>query len=506
MEQRAMMKRSSMKRGGMMRAAACATALSALILAAGPALMADELRISTMGNCMIALPDRDNQLNPYDYGRNPAYLLSDFETSWIRFGLSVSEEEGSLKRPYDPQLLNTGYGTFQGRKRLSDRQAMSGSFRYQRLWQREQRYSLEIDQYNDPFYLTDATTADFKHWGPVMTADYSFRLGERVSIGAGLDYEISTGLKDYYTRPEIVHNYARGALGLLVQPRPSWLLGFVVRPERLQNRTNFDKADEGYDNIIYRYAGDAIYEIRSFSSYAVKELAHGTELGVQNFITTGRLGVGALFSYRFVDNSIRYNVTNPEEVGYWQDETLDFSLMARYSLASIPVIFGVSGRVMDQDGWAKRPRFDDVLLYDSPVQLRSAGAGVSYSVAPLHVIVSAEYVMNSYDIEANDYGANSFRAQEFIQNVGRFGVEYAAYNVFSIRGGVEVTDYLADRWLKLPINTDRYRFTAGASIQWHLWEVEAQLLYARNTTGDFGYEDLQRRDLSGVVWLTHLEK
>lgn len=495
-----------MKRRATMRAAVFAAALSTAILAAGPAAMADELRVSTMGNCSIALPDLDGQLNPYDYGRNPAYLVSDFETSWIRFGLLLSEESGGLKRPYDPRLLNTAYGAFEGRKRLSDRQAMSGSFRYERLWQREQRYSLELDQYNDPFYLTDATTGDIRHWGPVMAADYSFRLNDRVSVGAGIDYTISTGLKDFYTRPEIVHNYARGTFGLTVQPLKPWLLGFVWRPQRLQNRTNFDKADEGYDNIIYRYSGDAIYEIRSFSSYSVKELLHGTELVVQNFYSTDRLGVGALFSYDYSDNSLRYNVTTPEEVGYWQDETLDFTLKARYTPRSVPVVLGVSGRAMNQSGWAKRPKFDDVLLFDNPIQLRSVGAGASYSLEALHLVVSAEYVLNDYDIEANDYGANLFRRQEFVQNIGRLGLEYAAYNVFSIRGGVEVTDYLADRWLKLPINTDRYRFTAGASYQWHLWQVEAQLLYARNTTADTGYEDLQRRDLSGILWFTHLEK
>ncbi len=484
---------------------AAALALGAIALAAAAA-SAGGIRVSTMGNCSIALVDRDNQLNPYDFGRNPAYLVYDFEDSWIRLAVEYAESQGDLKRPYDPRTLSDGYAAFAGRKRLGDRHAASGSFRYERILQHEQERSLEIDQYNDPFYLTDLTTGDITHWGPVMGADYSLRLSDKVAVGLGFDYEISTGLKDFYTRPEIVHNYVRGNFGLLFSPRRSWSLGFVVRPLRLQNRTNFEKTDEGFDNIIYRYSGDEIYEIRSFSSYSLREISRGAELVAQNFVSGGPVTVGAELSYRFADNSIRYNVSNPEEVGYWEDEAVDARILARYTPRGLPFVLGLSARSLDQTGWAMRPRYDDVLLYNNPMRLRSVGAGASYAYEPLHLIVSGEYVLNSWEISAEDYGANSFRTQEFAQNVGRLGIEYAAYQVFSVRGGVEVTDYLADRWLKLPVNTDRYRFTAGASYQWHWWRVEAQVLYARNVTEDAGYEDLQRQDLGGILWFTRLER
>jgi hypothetical protein len=476
--------------------------LVGIIAAESPGAFADETRISAMGNCSIALIDSDNQLNPYDYGRNPAYLVSDFADSWIRMLVSVSERSGELRRPYDPELVNDSYVGFQGRKRLSDRQAASGYFRYERLWQREQWHSLEIDQYNDPFFLTDLTTGDIKHWGPTMSADYSFRLSPRAAVGLGFDYTISSGLKDFYTRPEIVHNFARGNLGLIVQPQSEWIFGLVVRPMRTQNRTNFDKADEGYDNIIRRYSGDGIYEIRSFSSYTLNEIMTGIEVGIQNFIGTDRIRVGTMFSYDYAQNSIRYNLTNPEEVGYWQDSATEFRFLARYTPAGTPLVLGLTGGAMNQDGWAKRPRFDTVLLYDNPIKLRSAGAGASYFFRPARVTVSADYILNAFDIAANDYGANLFQHRRFTQNIGRLGLEYSAYNVYAIRGGVEVTDYLVDRWLKLPDNIDRYRFTVGGSYTWHFWQIDAELLYARSTREN---DDRERRDLSGILWFTRSE-
>ncbi len=78
--------------------------------------------------------------------------------------------------------------------------------------------SLEIDQYNDPFYMTDLTTGDFQHDGPSMSADYALRIRPKLFVGAGFDYDISTGLKDTYTKPEIVHNKFMANLGITYEP------------------------------------------------------------------------------------------------------------------------------------------------------------------------------------------------------------------------------------------------------------------------------------------------
>lgn len=429
------MKREWMERRSTVRISSTIAVVLALLLAAWPRpAAADEIRTQAMGNCQIALEDGDNQVNPYDYGRNPAYLALDFERSWIKYIFSIDEKQGDLRRPYDAHLLNTTYVEFEGRIRLGERQAMSGSFRYERLWQREQWHSLEYDPYNDPFYLTDLTTGDITYWGPVMSADYSLRLSPKASIGAAFDYGISTGLKDYYTKPQVEHNYAKGSIGLLLTPRKEWDFGVIVRPMRLQNRTSFDGTNENRDLIIHRYYGDGIYDIRSFSSYSMTEKLTGIDVDVQNFVTTDRVKVGTIVSYSYAENNIEAKTSPPDQIGYWQDKKLDFSFLARYAPPGAPLTLGVNGRAMNVSGWANRPKFEGVVLFDNPIQLRSIGAGASWTMQPTGLTVAADYILNSYDIEANDYGANDFRSQEFIQNVGRLGVEYAAYNVFSIRG------------------------------------------------------------------------
>jgi hypothetical protein len=499
-----MMKGRQMKRHDTMKRALVLAAVVALaLLSWGAGALADSLRNSTMGNVFIAQIDEDSQLNPYDFGRNPAYLFYDFQGDWNRFAADFSHETGTLKRPLDPKTIDDLYGAFAGRKKLGSNQIVWGSFRYDRFEQRDMFRAIEFDPYNDPFFLTDTTSGNTTYYGPSIKVDYSLHLSPKVSIGAGFDYDISTGLKDYYTRPQIVHNNARGNIGIIMQPTPKWLFGLIARPIRLQNRTEFSKTDEGYDNVIRRYAGDRIFEIRTFETYTIRELLWGVEFDVQNFYTTDRVKLGTIFTYGMSQNRIKYNLTFPEEVGFWQDETYGFKFLARYTPAGIPLVLGLSGEATNGDGWAKRPRFDNVLLFDNPTKLRSIGAGASYTFNSLGLILTGEYVLNGWKIEADDYGANAFPKVDITQNIGRLGVEYRAFNVYSIRGGVEVTDYPIDRWLKLPANMTRYRFTGGLGYNLHFWSIEAEFGYETSVRDGL---DGERRDLSGILWFTRSEE
>jgi hypothetical protein len=95
--------------------------------------------------------------------------------------------------------------------------------------------------------------------------------------------------------------------------------------------------------------------------------------------------------------------------------------------------------------------------------------------------VSAEYVANGYDIALADYGAGTSKDVGIVQNIGRLGLEYSLFNMHSIWAGVEVTDFLVDRWLKLPANTDRYSFTTGMKFRGGYWDVDLALQYGVDT-------------------------
>jgi len=473
----------------------------AVLAVASPAWSSD-LRILSMGNARIALDDEDNRLNPYDFGRNAAYLLRDYESHWTRLdAVDIDGVVGDLRRPYDPREVFSYSAAAKGIQKLGKNHVITGSIRFGWLNNQGVTSSLELDQYNDPFYMTDQTRGDFQHDGPSMAVDYSLRLHPKVLVGAGFDFDLSTGLKDVYTRPEIVHDHFLANLGAIYEIEPNWTAGLIVRPRRTQNRTEFEKTDEGFDNLIYRYYGDAIYDIFATSSYTVREVAKGIELGVQNFYTADQWGVGAQFSYDIEENEIKYGTSTQELLGYWQDTAYDIAFTGRYMFEGMPLTLGASGRFMTDDGWARRPEYEDVLLYESDVDLWSGGLGAVYNLQSLKTLVSAEYVANHYGIALADYGAGTSKDVGILQNIGRLGLEYSLWDLHSIWAGVEVTDYLVDRWLKLPPNMDRYNFTGGMRYRLGYWDLDVCVNYGISTKES---ADDDRQNYGGVVRFTHI--
>ena len=480
-------------------------AVSVLAAAVLPALFTagrcDELRLSTMANCRLTVEDRDNGINPYDFGRNPAWLAVDFDYPWIRFFFGVEETSGELRREMDPNLISDVYAGFMGSKSLSDRQAINGRFTYGRLRDREVSRSLEIDQYNDCFYLTDLSTGDIEYYGPSTSVDYSLRLREDLFVGGGFDYDICTGLKDQYTKPQITHNYFKGNLGVIKTFGEKWAAGMSVSPVRIQNRTDFSKTDEGFDNVIRQYAGDAIYEVRTFSDYTISEVLFGYEAGLQGFYDGAKLDAGIIATYGMVENEIKFGSTYRYPKGYWKQDIFDVQAKARYTLGGMPLVLGAGAEIKIDDGWGLRPNFDEVLLYDNPFRLYSGSAGATWLARGINMAFTAEYTLNKFDIEALDYGANLFRESGIIQNIGRLAVEKRVFDIYSFRGGVEITDYPIDRWLKMPQNIDKYRYTAGFGIYTGGWEIDAHLEYAHSSHEIL---DSTRKDLAGIVWFTRI--
>ena len=474
--------------------------MAALFFSAQDA-MSDQLRISSLANAGLAIEDRDCQINPFDFGRNPAWLYLDFEYPYMRFIASLAEAKGDLRREYDPGLVNDLYFGFSGIKTLGNRQVVSGRIDYQRLREREIFHSLESDQYNDPFYLTDLTTGDFEYYGPRTSVDYSLKIRDGLFFGVGFDYNINTGLKQVYTRPEIIHNYFRGGLGMTWDAGDQLVLGLIYRPMRVQNKTKFARPVEGFDNIIYSYAGDGIYEIRTISGYTINELLHGHEGTFQAFYMTDRLNAGLLATYGRRDTEIRYNKSKRIHKGYWEEELIDIHLKSRYTPQGKQLSIGISGRFTDNDGWGVRPNFAEVLLYDNPYRCLSGGVGASYRLMPLDLTVAAEYLLKKYDIEVYDYGANLFRESGVVTNIGRLALEKNILNVYSFRLGFELTDYPVDRWLKMPQNIDRYSFTGGVGYYLNGWEIDLHLQYGRGVKE--GFEE-EREELAAIVWFTRI--
>jgi len=459
----------------------------------------DGIRIKSLADAKLALEDRDNQINPYDLGRNPAWLHLDYEFRYFRVNTSLYETKGDLRRAYDPHLVSNLFIGVEGNKQLSDRQTVKGHIDYQRLRDREVYRNLESDQYNDPFYLNDQTTGDFNYYGPRSSIDWGIRLVEGLWFGAGLDYNVSTGLKQVYTRPEIVQNYAQGNFGLAWQPAGEWVIGITYRPSRLQNRTKFASPSEGHDNIIQGYSGDEIFEVRTFSSYTISDVEIGHQVNLQGFYMGSDFKAGLNVRGGMSENDIKYSATKQIAKGYWNEELIDADLKMRWTPKSKPLALGFSARYLNNDGWGVRPSFEEVLLYDNPYTMYSAGLGLSYWIRSIDLLLIGEYTAEQYDIEVWDNGANLYRKADHLSQIARVAVEKNISNVYSFRAGYEYTDYPIDRWIKLPRNIDISRITGGIGAFVNGWDIDLHVEYGLGTRKE---SEQERQQLGAVLWFT----
>ncbi|MDD3643386.1 MAG: hypothetical protein PHQ19_08000, partial [Candidatus Krumholzibacteria bacterium] len=146
------------------------------------------------------------------------------------------------------------------------------------------------------------------------------------------------------------------------------------------------------------------------------------------------------------------------------------------------------------------PDYPEVLLYDNPFMMYTGGVGAAWRL-PGDVTFVGEYVLEKYDVEVSDFGANLFRSVDATSNIGRLAVEKRILNVYSFRAGFEYVDFPVDRWLKLPYNMDTWRVSGGIGYYLGGWEVDMHLAWERGVHEKI---DEERQDLAAMVWFTRI--
>jgi len=181
--------------------------------------LASGLRVRSLANMSLIIKDPDNQLNLYDFGGNPAWLLPDQRRSWLRPFFTTEHYSGSFKRSYDPQTVFDINAFFEGVKVMGKDQAFRGLVDYHDLNLNDVYQSISRNPYLEhPFRLADNTTGDIHYWGPRVSAQYSRSLlARKLFWGASLDYQIETGLKDFFPQPRTLYRDVKLGSGLAWQ-------------------------------------------------------------------------------------------------------------------------------------------------------------------------------------------------------------------------------------------------------------------------------------------------
>ena len=147
---------------------------------------------------------------------NPAWLLCESATDFVRYAIESGHVEGEFKRPFDPAEINDVHFTTSGAKRVGSRRLFRGSFTYRKqllagkMWAQNSQPYIGI-----PFLLADSSTGGFDLNGLHWHLDYTgMLLEEKLYWGLTLFYSVSQQYKTVFPRPKIDHRDIHVAAGL----------------------------------------------------------------------------------------------------------------------------------------------------------------------------------------------------------------------------------------------------------------------------------------------------
>ncbi|GBD94448.1 hypothetical protein BMS3Abin05_02056 [bacterium BMS3Abin05] len=394
-------------------------------------------RLKALGNLQLAVPDSENQLGFYYFGKNPAGLV--YARSGQRMNLYWNSRHtwGDYHRLYDP-LKEQDYSLkFEGVKTMNKKETFWGSVTYMGDYPRQVYRSLEQYPYRKNFILTDTTTGNFWYNGPVISAVYSRKLPFNFSVGAAFNYKVQMGLKNVYTKVESIRWAFFPGIGIAwrLKQNPTTTfkqpfsksenskigLGFFVFPYNSQTRLTAVK--ELQDALLYRQIGldTRFQQVRS--KYIRIYRTKGLILGGQMFLSLGRHSrLGIAHFYRSSGNSVTDNLFIKR--GY---EQMIFNRTTG-RLVYQKNGFRIAGQMTysNREDWSKTIEYGS--LYGENNQNRfTAGIGFGLNRKWIPAVVGAEIYWGHFSRNFKDYLAHQSIAAEANEWEFRTGAEFPLF-------------------------------------------------------------------------------
>jgi opacity protein-like surface antigen len=424
-------------------------------LAVTASINAQAIRTAGMGNIGYSVTDEDNSLSLFDFGNNPAWLVNDQNHDWLKFIPSSENAWGDYKRTYDPGRVNYYNALFRGVKILEDGTFL-GETTYEYDYRKRVSRSLKYNPYNgEAFFMNDSSTGNIVYDGPSMKFMYSFEPLENFYAGASASYRLLKGLKNVYSRAEILYRDVFINAGIAYKLSGSLTAGLTFAYEDEQEKIESD-ADDLLDVEIFNYRGDTYYTTRRASTVENKLRQKTVSTGLQLYYTPSQsFEAGLTGNISGANNKLLVPYRNTEgsymeyESDYANFNDYEAKLAARYYVGS-RVILSALAEYHKSKSWTKNSTYD-LLLWEWDMQGISAGAGASVKVTD-EILVAAEYEFTSNSIDSSKYSDSRFVDEtsadhlvkigceaEFIKNIFfRAGYNYGTKEIDIIYGGRDV--------------------------------------------------------------------
>ncbi len=434
-----------------------------------------QTKLFSMGDLSLVIEDEDNDINLYDFGNNPAWVVIDQKLSWGRGSSFLNHESGSYRRILDPKTLFTLIPSFDAVKTFGPDKVFFGYVGYYYYDNQKIVGSVEKYPYEDKFGLLDSAgfvdvdkdgkvdeiSSNFTYTGPDLFAGHSRRISKNTFVGATVGYRLEHGVKREYIWPEtylrtfyfnfgIAHKFPRGIV-----------LGLSFKPFDTQERIDLDPGLQG-GNIVKDVVGFQWRVPISSMTRITKNKIY--EAGLQGTWDIGRSLVnGFILNYEFRNLDINDGLTDANRVVYWQSDGYHLEYRGLWRVTPHTVNIGLSYRRNYQKTWTKNPIFD-IKLDEGPITEDRFGLGLG--VFPSQSFRwGTEAHFSSYKEDITDYiarGTRDTRIENLSYNIGG---EFRLEKNFWVRSGIVYAEYSFEGEI-LP--EDRLRENTSFEIRWGL--------------------------------------
>lgn len=368
---------------------------------------AQESRTLGMGGLSFALADADHSFNPYDLGKNPAWLSLDETETWLKIMPSINSGGGDYKRYYDPQSFTDYNLGFRGVKNLGEDGTFFGETNYSYEMRRDINRSLKYDTYGgEAFFMADTNQGTFRYNGPSIKFMYSFELISNLYFGASVNYQILDGLKNVYSRATVLYRQVGGTVGLAYKISPDFSVGLTGVLADEQEKIEA-KSEDLTEVEIFNFRGETFAVKKRSSAVEQKIRKKGNGIGAQFYYLpnqSSEFGLHADMYNAKEDVLVPYSTSTQsfQEYSEGYASFQDYNVLAkgRYKISD-EWLLGSSLEWHYRSSWSKNPT-RDLLLWEWKVNSIKLGFGSSYLFAK-NLLISAEYEYEKVTSDSSKY-------------------------------------------------------------------------------------------------------
>ncbi len=441
---------------------------------------ATDSKLKAMGNISMALPNIDAQVNLFQLAGNTAGLILNDSTNWVCIEVGSFNHKGTNRRYWDPKRVEYNFISYKGQKQLHNNMIFYGDIQY--IW--DNRYgmqkAIERTPYAmDPFVLADSTSGNILFSGPDVSLSLNHRITKDFHWGAAMDYSINNGLKNLYTRPEIITTDINFSIDLLYQLNRFYSLGISFSPYYQKDYTKLVNQPNKSQPISFRYRGE--FEFRKHVGISDREAIYkGYKLLFPQVALKSSKWEGVIFSgYSYhwhelfdkVSNSIFYD-------GYYQGQHYFGRLALRHYLSErkgTTITLDYQYRYIED--WAREPNYN-LMIYQSYRRIHLLLAGLSCRIRrKLELAVEGTFL--NEDPDRRDYLAKVYRRGDITKYILRGGINYILNQSFQIRLGLEY------QWFREGAVWDYYGnhegplLTSGIGYNWPKFELNGYVRFGK---------------------------